>query len=65
MVRAGVQVRAVVRVVRPLDRTNYSVQRAIPITRGTTLFLTKAVMVNYLIFPDRYDHRLNRVEDPK
>ena len=32
MVRAGVQVRAVhvVRVVRPLDRTNYSVQRAIP-----------------------------------
>ena len=24
------QVRAVVRVVRPLDRTNYSVQRAIP-----------------------------------
>ena len=33
--------------------------------RGTTLFLTKAVMVNYLIFPDRYDHRLNRVEDPK
>ena len=30
MVRAGVQVRAVVRVVRPLDRTNYSIQRAIP-----------------------------------
>ena len=30
MVRAGIQVRAVVRVVRPLDRTNYSVQRAIP-----------------------------------
>ena len=30
MVRAGVQVRDVVRVVRPLDRTNYSVQRAIP-----------------------------------
>ena len=29
-VRAGVQVRAVVRVVRSLDRTNYSVQRAIP-----------------------------------
>ena len=32
MVRAGVQVRAVVRVVRPLDRTNYSIQRAIPST---------------------------------
>ena len=34
MVRAGVQVRAVVRVVRPLDRTNYSVQRAIPNVRS-------------------------------
>ena len=35
MVRAGVQVRAVVRVVRPLDRTNYSVQRRGVITVGT------------------------------
>ena len=36
MVRAGVQVRDVVqvRVVRPLDRTNYSVQRAIPSAWG-------------------------------
>ena len=30
MAGVRVQVRAVVRVVRPLDRTNYSVQRAIP-----------------------------------
>ena len=46
--RAGVQVRAVVRVVRPLDRTNYSVQRAIPnpslaLTTQSTLYTHSSV----------------------
>ena len=41
MVRAGVQVRVVVRVVRPLDRTNYSVQRAIPLESVTVSLCTR------------------------
>ena len=44
MVRAGVQVRAVVRVVRPLDRTNYSVQRAIP---NPSLALTQSTLYTH------------------
>ena len=48
MVRAGVQVRAVVRVVRPLDRTNYSVQRAIP------KLVHVLILVTGSLFSDEY-----------
>ena len=52
MVRAGVQVRAVVRVVRPLDRTNYSVQRAIPLHSDTSVPNNKNQQA-YLVIPVR------------